>query len=183
MYNIYTDGSTRRNGKDGNIGGYAFVVYDTWQERVVDAYAKINIENTTNNKMELTAILSALFMWEKRMRNKDQKREIYLYSDSQYALNSLFVWSKGWANNGWKTATGTKVKNLDLIKPFYDKQWGPFLKNVNEGKRNSWSKFYYQWVQGHSESTLNIIADKLATGELTPEKVIGKAIWELTDVK
>ena len=183
MYYIYTDGSTKGNGKDGNTGGYAFIVYDQWNERVVDAYAKTGIENTTNNRMELMAILSGLFMWEKRMRKKDERREIWLYSDSQYALNSLFVWSKNWANNGWKTSTGTKVKNLDLIKDFYDKQWAPYLKNINEGKRNSWSMFHYDWVHGHDKFVGNIIADKLATGEMVPEEVIGKRMWELQDVK
>lgn len=173
IYYIYTDGSTRKNGKENSVGGYAFVVFNDRGD-IIDAYAKTEIENTTNNRMELTAILAALFMYEKRMRIKDQKAEIVLYSDSEYALNSLFSWSKEWANNGWHTKSGSEVKNQDLIKNFYDKQWGPYLKNFYDGKRNSWSRFTYKYVKGHDKSLGNNIADQLATGELKVEDVLKK---------
>ena len=172
-YKIYTDGSTKNNGKDGTVGGYAFLVTDPYGN-IIDAYAENNIPDTTNNRMELTAILAALFMYEKRMRRKDQDASIELYSDSEYALRSLFQWSTNWASNGWKTAKGTDVKNQDLIKNFYDKQWYPYLKNQAEGKRNSWSKFFYFHVKGHSEDKYNNIVDKLATGEYTVEEVLKK---------
>lgn len=173
FYKIYTDGSTKGNGKEKNTGGYAFIVVDGFGN-IVDAYAETGIENTTNNRMELTAIIAALFMNEKRMRIKDECAEIFLYSDSEYALNSLFKWSDSWAKNGWKTASGSDVKNQDLIKPFYDKQWGPFLKNIEEGKRNSWSRFSYYYVKGHSIDNYNNTVDKLATGEYTVDQVLEK---------
>ena len=173
FYKIYTDGSTKGNGKEKNTGGYAFIVTDYFGD-IIDAYAETGIENTTNNRMELTAILAALFMYEKRMRNKDQNAEIQLYSDSEYALKALFSWSTGWASNGWKTSKGEDVKNQDLIKNFYDKQWAPYLKNLVEGKRNSWSKFSYFHVNGHSTNEYNNIADKLATGEYTVDEVLNR---------
>ena len=154
VYYIYTDGSTRKNGKENSVGGYAFVVFND-RGNVIDAYAKTEIENTTNNRMELTAILAALFMYEKRMRIKDQRAEIVLYSDSEYALKSLFSWSKEWADNDWHT-------------------WGPYLKNLYDGKRNSWSRFTYMYVKGHDKSLGNNMADQLATGELKVEDVLKK---------
>lgn len=172
-YRIYTDGSTRNNGKDGNVGGYGFLVLDQYNN-IVDAYAETNIENTTNNRMELTAIVAALFMWEKRMRNKDEGSYIELYSDSEYALKSLFSWSHTWAMNGWKTTQGTEVKNQDLIKNFYDKQWSKYLDNMVKGKRNSWSKFSYSHIHGHNGNKYNELADKLATGQISPESIIAK---------
>ncbi len=170
-YYIYTDGSAKNNGSESSIGGYGFVVTDS-SGRLIDAYAKTNIENTTNNRMELTAILAALFMYEKRMRIKDERAYIYLFSDSNYALNSLFKWCPEWERNEWKTASGSDVKNLDLIQNFYNKQWKPYLENMRDGKRNSWSRFSYQYVQGHATSKWNNIADKLATGQITPEDVL-----------
>lgn len=172
-YKIYTDGSTKRNGKEGNTGGYAFIVVDDFGN-IIDAYAETGIPDTTNNRMELTAIIAALFMNEKRMRKKDENAVISLYSDSEYALNSLFKWSNSWAANDWKTTQGTDVKNQDLIKPFYDKQWGPYLKNIEEGKKNSWSRFSYNYVRGHSTDNYNNTVDKLATGEYTVDQVLEK---------
>ncbi len=172
IYNIYTDGSVKRNGNNGSIGGYAFIVTDGYG-CLVDAYAKTGIENTTNNRMELTAILAALFMYQKRMRtSKDEGAHINLYSDSAYALNALFQWSISWANNDWKTASGQKVKNQDLIKNFYDKQWGVYQKNIQLNKRDSWRNFIYNYVKGHEGNPGNELADKLATGELTPDKLV-----------
>ena len=171
-YKIYTDGSTKRNGKDGSIGGYAFVVVDN-RGVLVDAYAQTNIENTTNNRMELTAILAALFMYQKRMRtSKDEGAYITLYSDSEYALKCLFRWNREWASNGWLTKTGTEVKNKDLIKPFYDKYWGKYLDNIAEGKSDSWRNFEYVYVPGHSNIYWNELADRLAAGQLTVEEAL-----------
>lgn len=170
-YRIYTDGSTKRNGKDGNSGGYGFLVINDLGT-IIDAYSETNIKDTTNNRMELTAILAALFMYEKRMRNKDQQAYITLYSDSEYALNSLFNWSIGWDRDGWKTTSGTVVKNQDLIKPFFDKQWKPYLNNMANGRANSWSRFEFRYIKGHGTDKYNNLADKLATGEITPEEII-----------
>lgn len=172
IYDIYTDGSTKRNGADSNVGGYAFVVVDSYRGTLLDAYAQTGIENTTNNRMELMAILSALFMYQKRMRSsKDEGAIIRLFSDSIYALNSLFVWSMDWAVHSWKTKTGTEVKNKDLIKPFYEKYWGRYLKNQMAGRTDSWRNFQWHHIEGHHGYKWNEIADKLATGELTVEEV------------
>ena len=168
LLEFYTDGAYSSKSE---MGGWAAICVE--EENIIDTQSGYE-PYTTNNRMELTAIIAALFMNEKRMRIKDEMAEIFLYSDSEYALNSLFKWSDSWAKNGWKTANGSDVKNQDLIKPFYDKQWGPFLKNIEEGKRNSWSRFSYYYVKGHSTDNYNNTVDKLATGEYTVDQVLEK---------
>ena len=175
VYYIYTDGSVKKNEDGKKVGGYGYVVFDLYGN-LIDAYSQNNIENTTHNRMELTAILAALFMYEKRMRIKDQRANIYLYSDSEYALKSLFSWCKDWAENGWHTMSGSEVKNQDLIKNFYDKQWGPYLKNLDECKKNSWSRFNYSYIKGHNGIIGNELADKLATGQITAKDILDKDI-------
>lgn len=155
-YIIYTDGSTRINNKKGadNIGGFGYVVYDKDTNYIVDAYSK-QVKNTTNNKMELLALYYAIASYG----TEEEWMCPEIYSDSQYAINCITVWSKTWAQNGWKNSKGDLVENLDIISAI--------LKLINSGKYH----VNFNYCKGHSGIKGNELADKLATGEMSVDDV------------
>ena len=109
MIKVYTDGACSGNGKEGAIGGWAFCVIGENDELI---YGESGAEvNTTNNRMEFTAMLRALQWTEKNLNNNF----IEYYTDSALLYNTLTQWIEGWKNNGWKRKTG-EIKNLDLVK-------------------------------------------------------------------
>lgn len=135
---IYTDGSydfaTR-------IGGWAFVIVGPESGHFVPASGgKLN---TTNNVMELTAILNAM-AWLQLQSDPPAT----IFSDSQYAVNAVNSWAQGWEKKGW-IRKGGPIKNLDLIKALLSsKRDLPHLK--------------LKWVKGHNGDFWNGMADKLA---------------------
>lgn len=159
MILIYTDGSAKRNGTDNSIGGYGIVVVDKITQKVLDAYQKNNIPNTTNNRMELTAIIAASVLYE----HYYPFNLVSLYSDSTYAIKSLFEWREKWKENDWKKSNGEKVLNLDLIQEFDE------LREIN-----TLNFFEKTVIPGHSGNLFNELADKLATGEITVNEVMEK---------
>ena len=143
MIQVYTDGSG--NGKEGAIGGWAFCVIGENDELI---YGESGAEvNTTNNRMEFTAMLRALQWTEKNLNNNF----IEYYTDSALLYNTLTQWIEGWKNNGWKRKTG-EIKNLDLVKQLY-----------------KYSNKNFNHVRGHNgnkdeNSKWNEYVDKLAVG-------------------
>lgn len=103
-------------------------------------------DNTTNNRMELRACVEAL----KAVHVKEY--EMTLYSDSRYVVDH-FCCVPSWKARGWKSATGTKVKNVDL--------WEELNKIVDENKVN----ITFKYVPGHSGSEQNERCDKLARAQ------------------
>ena len=113
MIKVYTDGACSGNGKEGAIGGWAFCVIGENDKLI---YSESGAEvNTTNNRMEFTAMLRALQWTEKNLNNNF----IEYYTDSALLYNTLTQWIEGWKNNGWKRKTG-EIKNLDLVKQLYE---------------------------------------------------------------
>ena len=140
---IYTDGSCDNHG----YGGWAAVILTKWETIEISGSAS----NTTNNKMELTAVLEALA----RIKNDV---DIVVYSDSQYVVSgvdTVFTWR---ANN-WYTKCCGPVKNLDL--------WKRFVELVSDKHT-----FKAIWVKGHSNSLYNEQCDKLA--KAARDKLIAK---------
>lgn len=125
---IYTDGSCHGNpGK----GGWALYCPETGFESS-GAEAK-----TTNNRMELTAIMSALMV----------PGVTKIVTDSDYCHKGCTKWAKGWAKKGWKTSTGSKVKNDDL--------WKKILELDP-------TRVEFQWVKAHATDEHNNHVDQLA---------------------
>ena len=109
---IFTDGSCRSNGKENSIGGYGVVVCD--DENNVTACFREDKEHTTNNEMELMAILCAMEKYGK------WPVEITVYSDSAYAVNTFNEWMFSWAQNDWTRGPKHEpIKNLELIQYYY----------------------------------------------------------------
>src|SRR5690606_27151483 len=97
---IFTDGSSLGNPGPGGYG--ALIVYPKLDEIVELGGSK---PMTTNNEMELSAIIAALSY------AINSSTTIHIYTDSQYAINGITAWMHGWAKNGWKTKTGEEIKN------------------------------------------------------------------------
>lgn len=135
---IYADGGCRGNGKDETIGGYgAVLIYgDKYKE------IKKGFKNTTNNIMELTAVIDALMLLKESCR-------VSLHSDSAYVINAFKQnWIDKWIKNGWKTSNKEPVKNKEL--------WEKLIELTKYHDIN------FIKVKGHSDDELNNRVDKLA---------------------
>lgn len=138
---VYVDGACSDNGSAAAVGGFGVVVLNDNEEHIT-SYSHRN-ENTTNNRMELSAILYVLLTY-----GKEQPIPI-VYSDSAYAVNTFTNWMWNWARRGWIKSDNKTPENLDLIQPFYE-YW-------NKGYRIDLRK-----CSGHSGIKWNEVADKLA---------------------
>ena len=103
--NIYTDGACSGNQNETNIGGWgAILEYGTHQKELYGGEP-----NTTNNRMEMMALLSALRALKK------EGQTIRVFSDSSYLMNCFREkWYENWRKNQWKTSKKTDVENKDL---------------------------------------------------------------------
>ena len=133
MIKIYTDGAC--SGNPGK-GGWAAVILNGNSIEKISGSA----ENTTNNRMELMALISALKFV------KDQNLEIF--TDSKYAKDGIEKWIINWKKNGWKTSNKEDVKNKDLWLDLY---------NLNKSLNVKWI-----WVKAHAGNPLNEEVDLLA---------------------
>lgn len=147
---IYTDGSCSINNtsamdREGDGGfGYCILQDGILVYEYFDMY-----HNTTNNRMEMRAIISALdYCWE---HYKDA--DITIYSDSAYIVNGINQkWYKAWMVNGWRNSKREPVKNPDL--------WKAILHSHDGWVKTGAIKF--QKVTGHSSVKYNVRADQLA---------------------
>lgn len=134
---LYTDGGSRGN---PGLGGWGCIL--ECKEKGVSEELFGNEELTTNNRMELTAVIEGL----QRLNKKTCQVEIV--SDSRYVCQGLKEWLPQWIKRGWKTAARKKVKNIDLWEQ---------LSNLA-----SRHKISCVWVKGHAGHPMNERADKLA---------------------
>lgn len=140
---IYTDGGCSGN---PGPGGWGVVVEADGIVKQLSGGEKI----TTNNRMELTAAISALSIIKNTP--KFENRKITVHIDSQYVKNGITTWIKGWKMKGWKTADKKPVKNQDLwIK----------LDELNSSLTVDWV-----WVKGHAGVEYNEICDQLCKMEM-----------------
>lgn len=141
----YTDGSCKGNPGPGGWGAIEFITDDT-----IDRYHNEECLNTTNNRMELTAIL-----YVTQLAAKDPNNEYLIYSDSSYCVRTINEWMRKWATNNWiKIGKNEPIENQDLIKQLYNLFNIPFF-NVKIEK-----------VLGHVNIIGNELADKLAKNEI-----------------
>ena len=132
---IYTDGGCRGN---PGLGGWGVWLRFNDKEKKLKGAE----QNTTNNKMELTAAIKAL----ESLKSKDIP--VDLYTDSKYVIQGINDWIGGWKLKGWKTANKKPVKNVELWQQ---------LDELNQSYKVTW-----YWVKGHSDDPGNDMADLLA---------------------
>jgi ribonuclease HI len=104
---VFTDGSCVNNGKKTAYGGYGIFFGKNDLRNVSKRFD--SKEKVSNNKAELTAILECLKLLTPAMK-------YYIVTDSDYSINCVTKWYKGWELNGWKTSKKQPVKNVELIK-------------------------------------------------------------------
>ena len=135
---IYTDGSCRANPGPGGWG--AVLVYRGKEKELSGGEAE-----TTNNRMELTAVIEALSALK-------EPCEIVLTSDSKYVIDALSKgWAEAWQSKGWRKSDGSQALNRDL--------WERLLELTKK------HKIEYVWVKGHAGHEYNERCDSLAQAE------------------
>ena len=133
---IHTDGACSGNPGPGGWG--AILDYNGTRKELFGGEA-----NTTNNRMELQAVIEALQVLKRPCK-------IDLYLDSQYVRQGITEWVRGWKAKGWRTSTKQPVKNVDL--------WQKLDALVAEGGH----RIQWHWVRGHAGHEGNERADALA---------------------
>lgn len=140
---IYSDGGCSGN---PGPGGWGFVIVDDTVETIRSGGELL----TTNNRMELTAVIEALRLVKTSL--SWESRSVSVYTDSQYVQKGISQWINGWKRNGWRTAAKDPVKNQDL--------WMP-LDELTLILRPRWF-----WVKGHAGDHYNEICDELTQQEI-----------------
>ena len=136
---MYTDGSCIGN---PGPGGYGIVLI---YKDVVRQFSGF-VDNTTNNRMEITAVIEGL-------KKVKEPCEITIYTDSAYTMNAFEQgWLNDWILKGWKTANKKPVQNQDLWQE---------LVTLMQPHKITWVK-----VKGHADNKYNNICDEIARGEI-----------------
>jgi ribonuclease HI len=133
---VFTDGSCEGN---PGPGGWAAVWVE--EDRIVDVRSGVNAA-TTNNRMELTALIAGLGMIP-------EDREITVYSDSQLCVKTVNEWAPGWEKRGWRRKRGS-IANLELVQELYR------LARAHP-------RVTLRWIRAHDGSRWNEYADAVAS--------------------
>ncbi|CRZ21374.1 ribonuclease HI [Kingella kingae] len=141
---LFTDGACKGNPGAGGWG--VLLRYGAHEKELFGGEA-----NTTNNRMELMAVLSGL-------QALNRACTVEICTDSQYVKNGMESWIRGWKKNGWKTASKQAVKNEDL--------WRQLDAEVAK------HTVRWTWVKGHAGHAENERADELANKGVM--QVLGK---------
>ncbi len=140
---IYTDGACSGNPGPGGWG--AILIWGDHRKEINGGEAQ-----TTNNRMELMAAISALEVLKKGVTAD-------LYTDSAYVRNGIMSWIHGWKRNGWRTADKKPVKNVEL--------W----QRLDEALKRH--QVTWHWIKGHAGHPENERADELAREGMAAFKV------------
>ncbi len=138
---IFTDGACRGN---PGPGGWGAVLRYRGNHKTLQGFEA----QTTNNRMELTAVIEAL-------RALNRACDIELNTDSKYVMQGINEWIETWKRNGWKTAAKKPVKNLDLWQQL-----------DSEAGRH---QIEWKWVKGHAGIEGHELADRLANEAIDAE--------------
>jgi ribonuclease HI len=139
---VWTDGACSGNPGPGGWG--AILSYNGVEKELSGGEAQ-----TTNNRMELMAAISALEALKRPVT-------VALHTDSQYLRQGITGWIHGWKKNGWKTADRKPVKNAEL--------WQRLEAALGR------HKIEWKWVKGHAGDEMNERADALARAGMAPFK-------------
>ncbi|WAM35071.1 ribonuclease HI [Caldicellulosiruptor acetigenus] len=140
---IYTDGAC--SGNPGPGGWCAILIYKGIK-KVLKGFERY----TTNNRMELKAVVEAL-------KALKEPCKVVIYSDSAYIVNAVNQnWIERWQKNGWKTSENEEVKNIDL--------WNELIELLKI------HKVTFEKVKGHADNELNNLCDQIARSMIKGEQ-------------
>ena len=149
---IYSDGGCSGN---PGPGGWGFVIVDDQSTGAAFETIRSGGEKlTTNNRMELTAVIEALRLVSSTPAWAN--RPVAVYTDSQYVQKGISQWISAWKRNGWRTASKEPVKNKDLWVPL-DEIAGKILPR-------------WVWVKGHAGIHYNEVCDQLTQQEIAKHR-------------
>lgn len=134
VINIYSDGACKGN---PGVGGWGALLVSGEHRKELVGGERL----TTNNRMELTAVIEALQSLKRSSR-------VCIHTDSQYVLKGITEWLPNWKRRGWRTSGNAPVKNLDL--------WQRLDELVSQ------HQVEWLWVKGHNGHPGNERADALA---------------------
>ena len=134
MIKIYTDGACKGN---PGVGGWGALILQ--DDKNIELFGGEN--ETTNNRMELMAVIMAL-------KEMSPSEELTIYTDSTYVQKGISEWIKNWKLNNWRSSNKKPVKNKDL--------WMQ-LDEASYARKINW-----EWVKGHAGNEGNEKADELA---------------------
>ena len=140
---VFTDGGCSGN---PGPGGWAFVITEGGMEIVAKSGGE---EQTTNNRMELTAVIEAL---RHILALPGGVASVQVNTDSQYVKNGITQWIHNWKRNGWRTASKDPVKNKEY--------W------IALDELSAKVPIHWQWVKGHAGIELNERCDALVRQEM-----------------
>lgn len=135
---IYTDGAC--SGNPGK-GGWGAILIFREKKKEISGYSAL----TTNNKMELQAVIEALNLLKR-------KCNVELWTDSNYVKSGITEWIYNWKKHNWKNSKKESVKNQDLWEKL--------------DKLNNLHNIQWNWIKGHAENELNNRVDELARNEI-----------------
>ena len=138
-YTIYTDGACL--GNPGPGGWAAIIINNKLNKKEIRVGSEAS---STNNRMELTAVIEALNVIP-------SGKSSIIYTDSKYVINGIESWIKKWKTNDWKSSNKKQVKNKRL--------W------IQLDQATSNAEVRWEWVKGHSGDQYNEEVDKLARSE------------------
>ncbi len=143
---LYTDGACLGN---PGPGGWAYILRHPKSGKMREAYG--GEAKTTNNRMELTAVIMGLTALKRHSRVK-------LVSDSNYVIQGLCEWMHKWKKNGWRKSpnSATKIPNAEL----WERAYAQYMSHTVQPK----------WVRGHTGHPENERCDQLATAEAQRQK-------------
>lgn len=137
---LYTDGACSGN---PGPGGWAYILRHPDSGREVERFG--GEANTTNNRMELIAVIEGL-------QSLNRPSTVELYSDSQYVINGLRQWIDDWKKKNWRRSGNQPVLNIELWKTLDE------LRQVHD--------LNLHWIRGHNEHPENERADRLAVAAI-----------------
>ncbi len=159
---IYTDGACSGN---PGPGGFGWVIL--FNNKLIEHSE--SDPDTTNNRMEISAIVSVLEFFDKNKKS-DKNYKIIIHTDSELISNAINKnWLSSWARNGWRKADKQPVKNQDL----WERLWELISKYLVD----------FVWVKGHNGNEYNEKCDKLATTAAREQTPVYHKMFVLKDVK
>ena len=132
---VYVDGACSGNGSATAVGGFGVIVLDYDEKFIAENHEQV--KNTTNNILELSAILWAMIQYGKEVPCPT------VYSDSAYCINTLTSWCWSWRNRGWLKSDNKEPENLDLIQAYcklYDMGYHIDLRKCAGHAGNFWNE-------------------------------------------
>lgn len=149
---IFTDGACSGN---PGPGGWACIILHDSEIETLSGGSK----QTTNNRMELMAIVESLkYICLNCIGKQDNDKDFLIVSDSAYVVNAINLnWITVWKLNGWKTTKGQPTKNRDL--------WQDFIR-YNKYIQQAQMKVTFEKVKGHNGNSFNELADDVAKNEV-----------------